>query len=67
MIIDKNLLYEPKYEYYYQSLSTINYLCDFNKNIISTELFNKKEPVLKIISIGKNITQEFFDGFGIIK
>ena len=65
IIIYKKLLYKPKYEQHYKSLSTINYLYDFDKNIISTKTFNEpKQDSINTIN-GENITQEFYEGFGI--
>lgn len=58
-LIYSQLLYEPIYEYNYQSLSTINYLYGFETNIISTKLLDEKEPDIKSKITDKNITEEF--------
>ena len=65
MIINHTLLYKPIYEQHYKSLSTINYIYKFDKNIISTITFNEPKPDSTVTITGKNITQEFYEGFGI--
>ena len=64
MINENQLLYEPIYEFYYQSLSTVNYLYDFYKYILSTSTLNELQSVSMKFR-GKNITKEFYEGFGI--
>lgn len=65
IIIEQELLNKSNYKHQYISLSTINYLYDFDKNNISTKTINEPNLPPSVTITEKGITKEFYEGFGI--